>query len=133
MSVHTIIPHGKKFQTVTTKTSYQIDIGVRVENPRARIENRTSKEATTTNDLWLLSFNSNIHIFRRGTRKFSNHVPGYMGHVPEYEENLGKIPHSKPDPARAHLKEYWRNSMNYNIPGYAGYQPISVKNERGAV
>jgi hypothetical protein len=70
---------------------------------------------------------------RRGTRKYSNEVPGYTGHIPESDEILAKMSDSRLDPSRLHSKEYLRITMNCNIPGYSGYRHHSVVNDRGEV
>lgn len=76
----------------------------------------------------------NPFIYRIGTTKTTNHIPGYNGYLPKTDLNPNAILHGLGEmPRETFIKQNIVENYSVRIPGYAGHMPMSVLNDRGAI
>ena len=64
----------------------------------------------------------------------TKHIPGYNGFIPQAETNENAIQQSKAEAMRsAIIKQNVVENQSVRLPGYAGYKPVSVINDRGSL
>jgi hypothetical protein len=54
-----------------------------------------------------------------------------MGHVPTTSSNRSKMLETKNDSMRKNAKNHMVYTVEHNLPGYAGFKPHSVNNDKG--
>ncbi|KAJ1447106.1 hypothetical protein M885DRAFT_543999 [Pelagophyceae sp. CCMP2097] len=102
----------------TTKSSYQMDLGMEGEFPSARPYTAKTSMAGTTMDLCA------------GTTKMTYQIPGYSGYIPNSDRNAEAVSQADGSAARqpvSSLRLYHR----HNLPGYAGHNPANALNDKG--
>ena len=69
-----------------------------------------------------------------GTTQVTKHIPGYNGFIPKTDLNPDAIKHGVGEKERqTFIKNNIGENFHVKIPGYSGYKPMSVLNERGTI
>lgn len=104
-------------------TSYRNDYGAFGVNPASK----------TAADASQLKFNATTAGNAVGTTKSTYHPPGYCGFIPESGINMVAQQHSAAVAPRVPRNYEMSTLFQYpqNIPGYAGYRPITTANDVG--
>lgn len=66
-----------------------------------------------------------------GTTKSTNHIPGYKGFIPKSTNNPDACAHASGERSRPVLQVDMLTINRTAMPGYSGYQPREVVNDRG--
>eukprot|EP01062_Namystynia_karyoxenos_P063220 TRINITY_DN5603_c0_g1_i1.p1 TRINITY_DN5603_c0_g1~~TRINITY_DN5603_c0_g1_i1.p1 ORF type:complete len:454 (+),score=119.08 TRINITY_DN5603_c0_g1_i1:82-1362(+) len=110
---------------LSTETSSQLEYGVRGSNPQERM-------GATARDL---SAHASTGDLLRGTPKQSDglRIPGYVGHVPQHQDNLKKVKKDEHDDlVRMNSRNMiMMTSAGKTMSGYAGFEPKSIYNDTG--
>mmetsp|Transcript_1346 Transcript_1346/g.1806 ORF Transcript_1346/g.1806 Transcript_1346/m.1806 type:complete len:350 (-) Transcript_1346:437-1486(-) len=99
------------------KSTYQVDVGSKGEDPRDREFLRETGMATTTGDLL------------KGTSSDTHHIPGYGGHIPA--KKFGRAGDHGEGKDLRHKTANLRLFHSHNLPGYTGHQPVNPNNDKG--
>ena len=81
-----------------------------------------------------IKFNASTKEYFQGTTKASHHPPGYSGFIPETGRNVHASGQGQCPAPREGTKAFELQTLfqyPHQVPGYAGYRPVTAINDRG--